>query len=156
MQDDIYRGMLIPKGSVVVANALSVSIAFFCYYQTLTCCTHPTVQEYGMGRQRLRRSDQILSRALPIKICWRERGTLSDWCVWLRTTVCSQTRRTTPINICSPTTIESSACPGQHVASTSVWIVLATMLSTLKICKAKDKNGQEIIPEVKFEVGLTA
>jgi hypothetical protein len=40
MQDDIYRGMLIPKGSIIVANALSVPVASF-FNETLTCCTPP-------------------------------------------------------------------------------------------------------------------
>jgi hypothetical protein len=76
--------------------------------------------------------------------------------VGLRTTVCGRKLTTTPTNVCSLKTNEPRSCPGQYVADASVWIVLATMLSTLKICKAKDENGQEIIPEVKFEVGLTA
>jgi hypothetical protein len=35
-------------------------------------------------------------------------------------------------------------------------MVLATMLSTITICKAKDENGQDIVPEIAFELGLAA
>jgi len=35
-------------------------------------------------------------------------------------------------------------------------MVLATMLSTITISKAKDKNGQDIVPEIAFELGLAA
>ena len=37
-----------------------------------------------------------------------------------------------------------------------MWIVLATMLSTIVISKAKDEDGREITPEIAFEVALTA
>jgi hypothetical protein len=53
-------------------------------------------------------------------------------------------------------TLESRICPGRHLADKSVWIVMATLLSTLNISKAKDENGQEITPEIAFEVALTA
>jgi len=42
------------------------------------------------------------------------------------------------------------------VADASVWIVLATMLSTITISKAKDEHGREITPEIAFEVALAA
>jgi hypothetical protein len=42
------------------------------------------------------------------------------------------------------------------VADASVWIVLATMLSTITISKAKDGNMHEITPEIAFEVALAA
>jgi hypothetical protein len=35
-------------------------------------------------------------------------------------------------------------------------MVLATMLSTIMISKAKDENGQEITPEIAFEVASAA
>jgi hypothetical protein len=35
-------------------------------------------------------------------------------------------------------------------------MVLAIMLSTITICKAKDENGQDIVPEIAFELGLAA
>jgi hypothetical protein len=33
---------------------------------------------------------------------------------------------------------------------------MATILATLKISRVKDENGQEITPEIAFEVNFTA
>ena len=51
---------------------------------------------------------------------------------------------------------ELRTCPGEYLADASVWMVLATMLSTITISKAKDENGQEITPEIAFEAALNA
>jgi hypothetical protein len=51
---------------------------------------------------------------------------------------------------------ELRVCPGRDLADTSVWIVLATVLSTISISKAKDEHGQEITPEIAFDIGLNA
>jgi hypothetical protein len=40
------------------------------------------------------------------------------------------------------------------VADASVWIVVATVLSTLNISKVKDENGQEITPEIAFDATI--
>lgn len=45
-------------------------------------------------------------------------------------------------------------CPGKHLAPGSVWIAVATMLSTLHITKAKDERGNEITPLLEFDRGL--
>lgn len=45
-------------------------------------------------------------------------------------------------------------CPSQHLGSASVWIVIATMLATLRISKAKDAEGNEITPNPKMTTGL--
>ncbi|KAI0002537.1 cytochrome P450 [Russula compacta] len=42
-------------------------------------------------------------------------------------------------------------CPGAHLVESSVWLMLATMLAMLDIQKPRDKNGEEIDPDVKFE-----
>ena len=47
-------------------------------------------------------------------------------------------------------------CPGRDLADTSVWIVFATVLSTISISKAKDEHGREITPEIAFDVALNA
>ena len=51
---------------------------------------------------------------------------------------------------------ELRICPGEYLADASIWMVFATMLSTITISKAKDENGQEITPEIAFEVALSA
>jgi len=45
-------------------------------------------------------------------------------------------------------------CPGQHFATASVWIVIATLLATFKISTALDDTGKEITPAPKMTSGL--
>ncbi|THU79819.1 cytochrome P450 [Dendrothele bispora CBS 962.96] len=45
-------------------------------------------------------------------------------------------------------------CPGRYLADTQLWLAIVTILATLNIRKAKDENGKEIEPEVKFTDGL--
>lgn len=47
-------------------------------------------------------------------------------------------------------------CVGKHLAEASVWIVVAAMLSTMRISRAKDEQGNEIIPKVELTNGLTS
>ncbi|ATZ52299.1 hypothetical protein BCIN_08g00560 [Botrytis cinerea B05.10] len=47
-------------------------------------------------------------------------------------------------------------CVGRHLALASVWIVLATLISTVDISKAVDSNGEEIEPVVGFTTGLSS
>lgn len=42
-------------------------------------------------------------------------------------------------------------CPGWHLVESSVWIVIASMLATLNISKAKDDEGKVIEPDVTFD-----
>jgi hypothetical protein len=44
-----------------------------------------------------------------------------------------------------------SRCPGIHLAESSVWLVIVSMLSTLDIRKKRDERGVEIEPVGKFE-----
>jgi hypothetical protein len=46
-------------------------------------------------------------------------------------------------------------CPGRYLADPSLWIAVASILATMRISKALDKDGKEIIPDVKFTGGLT-
>ncbi|GBE89499.1 Multifunctional cytochrome P450 monooxygenase af510 [Sparassis crispa] len=41
-------------------------------------------------------------------------------------------------------------CPGRYFADNSAWIVAATVLATFDICKAVDKDGKAIEPDVVF------
>jgi hypothetical protein len=45
-------------------------------------------------------------------------------------------------------------CPGQYLASDSVWIAMATLLATLKISKVLDDEGKEITPAPKMITGV--
>ncbi|TGO18245.1 hypothetical protein BTUL_0011g00510 [Botrytis tulipae] len=46
-------------------------------------------------------------------------------------------------------------CVGRHLALASVWIVLATLISTVDISKAVDGNGEDVEPVVGFTTGLS-
>lgn len=47
-------------------------------------------------------------------------------------------------------------CIGKHLAEASVWIVVASMLSSMNIEKGRDESGNEIEPEVELTSGLTS
>ena len=47
-------------------------------------------------------------------------------------------------------------CVGKHLAEASVWIVVASMLSTMRIEKALDDKGAEVEPDVELTHGLTS
>lgn len=47
-------------------------------------------------------------------------------------------------------------CVGKHLAEASVWIVVACMLSTMRIEKALDEDGNPITPKVELTNGLTS
>ncbi|KAJ7108017.1 cytochrome P450 [Mycena crocata] len=45
-------------------------------------------------------------------------------------------------------------CPGRHMALSSLWIVVASMLATFEITKARDEHGREIEPSYEFDSGF--
>ncbi|EJD47045.1 cytochrome P450, partial [Auricularia subglabra TFB-10046 SS5] len=45
-------------------------------------------------------------------------------------------------------------CPGRFVADTSIWLMIASILATFDISKARDKDGREIMPEVEYMAGI--
>lgn len=109
MQDDIYDGCFIPKGSLVVANiwAMLRDPDVFPdperfdperYFEKVDEKTarrrDPRVFAFGFGRRR---------------------------------------------------------CPGAHLVESSIWLMVATILAMLEMEKPRDKNGEEIEPDVKFE-----
>ncbi|KAG5651194.1 hypothetical protein H0H81_009547 [Sphagnurus paluster] len=47
-------------------------------------------------------------------------------------------------------------CPGKYLADASLWIAMATILSTAKISKAIGDDGKEITPEIIFISGIAS
>ncbi|CDO75710.1 hypothetical protein BN946_scf184493.g8 [Trametes cinnabarina] len=45
-------------------------------------------------------------------------------------------------------------CPGRHLACASIWIAIASVLSTFTLCKAVDENGNIIEPSGDYLSGL--
>ena len=47
-----------------------------------------------------------------------------------------------------------SICPGRHLADANTWLLIARILATFTITKAKDADGKPIEPILKCETGL--
>ncbi|KAJ7496496.1 cytochrome P450 [Mycena latifolia] len=47
-------------------------------------------------------------------------------------------------------------CPGRHLAVSSLWITIASILATMDIQKARDAHGKEIEPSYEYFLGLVA
>jgi len=109
MQDDLYDGCFIPKGSLVFANiwAMLRDPQIF-----------PEPERFNPDRY-LEKTDDETAR-------WRDP----------RVFVFGFGRR---------------RCPGAHLVESSIWLMLATILAMLDIEKPRDKNDEEIEPDVKFE-----
>lgn len=45
-------------------------------------------------------------------------------------------------------------CPGRHMATSSIWITVASVLSTFDIVKSIDRDGNIIEPSEKYTNGL--
>ncbi|KAG5638673.1 hypothetical protein H0H81_011053 [Sphagnurus paluster] len=110
VNDDIYRGMFIPKGSLVIGNVRGMSWDEKVYANPFSF--EPT-------------------RYLPAPLGRGEPHPTAHWGFGRR------------------------ICPGRHLADSSVWIAMATLLSTLSISKALGEDGKEITPEITFVTSLT-
>lgn len=47
-------------------------------------------------------------------------------------------------------------CPGRHLATTSIWIGMASVLSIFDLEKPRDANGKVIEPSGEYISGLVA
>lgn len=47
-------------------------------------------------------------------------------------------------------------CPGRHLGSSIVWLAAVSILTTCKILKAKDEDGNIIEPGMELESAITA
>ncbi|KAF8885567.1 cytochrome P450 [Gymnopilus junonius] len=104
-EDDVYNGMFIPKGSVIVANTRGITLDEDVYRDPhkfdpsryLRGEPHP-VGHFGFGRR---------------------------------------------------------ICPGRHLADSSVWIAIASILFAFTISPVKASDGTPLIPEEEFLSGVT-
>ncbi|KAF8156552.1 cytochrome P450, partial [Crassisporium funariophilum] len=106
MEDDIYNGMFIPKGSIVVANTRGITLDEDVYKNPrvfdpsryLREEPHP-VGAFGYGRR---------------------------------------------------------LCPGRHLADSSLWIAIASILAAFNISPTLASDGTPIIPPEEFVSGITS
>ncbi|KAF8885537.1 cytochrome P450 [Gymnopilus junonius] len=105
-EDDIYNGMFIPKGSIIVANTRGMTLDEDVYKNPhifdpsryLRGEPHP-VGQFGFGRR---------------------------------------------------------ICPGRHMADSSVWIAIASVLAAFTISPVKAADGTPIFPKEEFILGITS
>ncbi|EED79205.1 predicted protein [Postia placenta Mad-698-R] len=109
MEDDVYNGMHIPKGSLVFGNVWNMvrNPALF-----------PDPDAFVPERYLAPADEATARRRDP------------------RNYVFGFGRR---------------RCPGMHLIEQSLWIVMASMVATLDISKARDAAGRAVEPEVVFD-----
>jgi len=106
MEDDVYNGMFIPKGSIIVANTRGITLDEDVYKDPHTFDPsrylrgepHP-IGHFGFGRR---------------------------------------------------------LCPGRHLADSSVWIAVASILAAFDISPLKAADGTPIIPKEEFVSGIAS
>ncbi|KAF9456702.1 cytochrome P450 [Collybia nuda] len=111
VEDDIYKGMLIPKGSIVIANTRAMTLDDTIY-------SNPAMFN-------------------PARFLPKPEGNAEP-------------------HPMAPFGFGRKICPGRHLASASLWIVVVSVLATLDISKALDDNGTEITPDLSFTSGITS
>ncbi|KAJ6529208.1 cytochrome P450 [Mycena capillaripes] len=110
-EDDVYRGMYIPKGSLVFANIRGMSLDESVYKDA----------QYFRPE-----------RFLPLP-----RGNGEP-------------------HFASVFGFGRRICTGVHLADTSLWLAIASILATCTISKALDEHGNEIVPEIVLCEGLSS
>ncbi|KAG6875506.1 hypothetical protein C0992_003556 [Termitomyces sp. T32_za158] len=132
-EDDVYRGMLIPKGSLVISNIRAINLDDNVHVDPHTFNParflpkpegneepHPT-ETFGFGRRQVLIT--LLSAGLPIHPA-----------------------------------ITFRICAGRHLADTSIWIAIASILTAFNIKRSIREDGTEIIPDISvpFRSGLSS
>ncbi|KAG6875902.1 hypothetical protein C0993_006856, partial [Termitomyces sp. T159_Od127] len=120
LKDDTYNGMLIPKGSTVVANTRGITCDSS-IYENATVFEPTRFLPAPVGRGEPYTTATFgFGRRLAFKRIFHE-------CIQLRL---------------------NRKCPGRYLGEESVWIGIATILAALTIKRARDQDGKEIIPDV--------
>jgi cytochrome P450 len=47
-------------------------------------------------------------------------------------------------------------CPGRHIADASLFTMIATLLATVDVVRAKDAQGREIVPTIDVTGGAAS
>lgn len=111
LEEDIYNGYYIPKGSVVIANIWAMAHDEPIYTQPELFRPERFLDDSG----QLNDDDLVVAFGFGRRIC-----------------------------------------PGRHMASATVWLTIATVLSTFNITKAKDVDGNEIPVGDEYSNGLVS
>ncbi|KAI0316607.1 cytochrome P450 [Amylostereum chailletii] len=109
MEDDIYRGMLIPKGTIILGNIWAMLRDPVLY---------PDPDRFNPDRFLENVDPELARRRDP------------------RSVVFGYGRR---------------RCPGSHLVESSIWLLMATMLSVLSIRAPLGPDGKPVEPKVVFD-----
>jgi cytochrome P450 len=146
MQDDVYRGMFIPKGSLVFANIRHATFRTFGWGLMLNFTR-------GMSLDETVYSDP--TSFSPERFLPKPAGNGEPY---FNSVAFGFGRRfeyyiSPPIS--SDTIWESTRiCTGQYVAENSLWIAIASILASCKISNAVDENGNIIVPDATLTDGI--
>ncbi|KAJ7609927.1 cytochrome P450, partial [Roridomyces roridus] len=110
MEDNVYKGMFLPKGSTVFANLRAMSL------DERTYSDSPSL--------------------LPERFLPKPEG------------------RGEP-HFASVYGFGRRICSGQHLADQSLWIAIASILSTCTISNARDAEGKPIVPKAGMSDGVS-
>ncbi|KAG6811839.1 hypothetical protein H0H92_005570 [Tricholoma furcatifolium] len=135
MEDDIYRGMWIPKGSIIIANIRAINLDEIVYAEPHAFNPSRFLpQPEGNG-------EPYASETRHLDL---DEGTLT-------------LRRSVELS-CADHSYFFRICPGRHLAHASVWIAMASILAAFDIKRAVRDDGSEIIPDADapFRTGLAS
>lgn len=141
--------MFIPKGSVLIANIRSVYFLLPLQLIHTNLCSEASLWT--------KMSTKILQSSIPVGSCPHRQAGMESQCSTQYSDSVEGTYKALRIcyhgsNYC--VLLCFRMCPGKYLAPASLWIAVATMLSTLHITKAKDEQGNEIVPLMEFDRGL--
>ncbi|KAL1706793.1 cytochrome P450 [Schizophyllum commune] len=131
LEDDVYRGMYIPKGTLFLSSPL---------LPIQTTYNHSETIVYANARAmcydtRVYKSPEIFD---PMRYAPESEGGRAE---------------PPPVGHFG---FGRRICVGRHFADATLWIIMATMLATLNFERVLDDDGQSVTPKVSLTAGLTS
>ncbi|CAK5274366.1 unnamed protein product [Mycena citricolor] len=130
MEDDVYRGMFIPKGSLILANVWAISRDEGLFPNASAFLPERYLEKIDDPVLAKRRDPRSFVFVRPLDLV---AGNMTDHACHL-SHIYQHSRR----------------CPGVSLVESSIWILLANAMATLDISKPKDEFGNVIEPKVDF------
>ncbi|KAJ8081643.1 hypothetical protein PM082_007489 [Marasmius tenuissimus] len=131
INEDVYNGMLIPKGAVVIPHVRGMSMNEDVY-------SSPKVST-PLGSYR-----DLMGKANPISESLGDSGEGQFY---------SATSQVCPTGLRAGF-LFLRICPGRHFASLALWHAIACTLATLELASKKDEMGNPRLPEAELSEGL--
>lgn len=146
--DDIYHGYRIPKGATVIPNIWSVPQPNSGLNLRLdwTTCNEGLWQ--GTPIYLWTQKSSIWRDFLELTLARAKLGTLKTLSLDL------EDGEQLIFSMTNYAYRNPRVCPGQYLADSNNWLVIANIIATMDICKACDSNGMEITPSPIFLSGM--